>query len=173
MRPRPNQRGSALLMSIIVILVISVIGVGVIRFASREVAGATAGRKEAAAAACAETARVLLMSQWKLLGAHGVNARPLDIPLGDASQTRVLGGHYGQKPPDDATYWNAGSGTWVKNIQVIPLDPLTVGSAYVANDLTNRIGDSVQNYRVVVHCTQGSGTDARDTEVEFGVQYGL
>ena len=111
----------------------------------------------------------LLMSQWKLLGAHGVNARPLDLLLETASQTRVRGGHYGENP-SDPTLWNATSGMWIKNIQVIQLDPLTLGSAYVANDLTNRIGDSVQPYRVVVHCTQGDG---REIEVEFAVQYGL
>lgn len=169
MRSHREARGSALLTSVIVILVVAVVGVGVIRFASREVAGATAGRKEAAIAACAEAARAMLMSQWKLLGSHGVNARPLKLVLESASQTALRGGHYGQDPTD-AVYWNATGATWVKNVQVIQLNPLTVGPSYVANDLTNRVGDTVQSYRVVVHCQQAGG---RESEVEFGVQYGL
>jgi len=180
MRPKLNQRGSALLVSIIVVLVVAAVGVGVIRFASREVAGATAFRKEAATVACASAARTLLTSQWKLLGTHGVKTLPLDVLLDSVTQTRLRGGHYGDDPTDSA-YWNASSRTWVvegttvKNIQVIPLNTLTVGSKYVANDLTNRIGDSAQPYRVVAHCSQSDGVNpnAREIEVEFGLQYGL
>jgi Tfp pilus assembly protein PilX len=169
MRLRLNQRGSSLVMSMIVVLVIAAIGVAVVRYGSREVAGATAGRKEAALASCAEAARSLLMSQWKLLGAHGVTAPALNVLLDSASNTRVQGGHYGQDPTSSG-YWNAASQTWVNNIQVIPLDPLTVGSSYQMSDLTNRMADPVRSYRVVAHCTQGDG---RQAEVEFGVQYGL
>lgn len=169
MRSRRNERGSALLMSMIVVLVITAVGLAVIRFASREVAGATAGRKEAAVAACAEAARSLLMSQWKLLGTHGVAVGPLDLTLETASQTHLQGGHYGDTP-GSAANWNATSQTWINNVQVVRLDPLTVGSSYQVNDMTNRIGDTVQSYRVVVHCTQADG---RQLEVEFAVQYGL
>jgi hypothetical protein len=175
MSPRLNQRGSALLVSIIVVLVIAAVGVGVIRFASRDLAGATGGRKEAQVAACAEAARTLLTSQWKLLGAHGVKSPPLDVLVEAATQTRLRGGHYGQNPTA-STYWNSSSKTWVvngtmvNNIQVIELNPLTVGPAFVANDLTNRVGDAAQPYRIVVHCSQGDG---REVEVEFGLQYGL
>jgi Tfp pilus assembly protein PilX len=169
MRPSSNQRGSALLMSMIVVMVIAAFGVAIVRFSSREVAGATAGRKEAAVTACAEAARALLMSQWKLLGVHGVSVRPLDVTLESASNTHIQGGHYDQTPGDPAN-WTASSQTWIKNVQVIRLDPLTVGSSYQVNDLTNRVADSIQSYRVVVHCTQGDG---RQAEVEFAVQYGL
>ena len=169
MRSWRNERGSALLMSMIVVLVIAAIGVAVIRFSSRELAGAVAGRKEAAVASCAEAARALLMSQWKLLGASGVNVQPLNVTLDAASQTQAQGGHYGDDPSDSA-HWNSTAETWIKNVQVIRLDPLTVGSSYQVNDITNRIGDTVQNYSVVVHCTQADG---RQAEVEFAVQYGL
>jgi hypothetical protein len=179
MRSRRNERGSALLMSMIVVLVITAVGLAVIRFASRDLAGATSGRKEAAIAACAEAARTLLMSQWKLFGSHGVVVGPLDVVLDTASQTHVQGGHYGDDPNAN---WNASTGTWNKypvgnpsagqpmNVQVVQMNPLVVGSAYSASDLTNRIGETVQNYRIVVHCTQADG---RQAEVEFGVQYGL
>ncbi|HVO19472.1 MAG TPA: hypothetical protein VMU15_09460 [Anaeromyxobacter sp.] len=173
---RHNERGNALLMAVIVVLVITVFGLGVVRFASRELSGAVAGRKEASVAACAEAARALLMSQWKVLGVHDVGVAPLKITLDPNSPTVVMGGHYGQDPTS-AAYWNSGSQTWVQNVQVIPMNPLTVGSSYQSNDLTNRIGDTVAPFRVVVHCVQGDTTsnppESREVEVEFGVEYGL
>ncbi len=169
MQRRSSERGSALLMSIVVILLVTVFGLAVVRFSAREVSGAIAGRKEAAVAACAEAARAMIMSQWKLLGANGVTVPPLDVVLDSASQTHLQGGHYDDTPGDSA-HWNASSQTWVNNIQVAKLNPLTVGSSYQSNDLTNRVGDTIQSYRVVVHCTQADG---REVEVEFGVQYGL
>lgn len=155
---RSRQRGSALLMSIIVVLVISVIGVSVIRFASREVSGAASGRKAAALAACAEAGRALLMSRWKLLGPHGLNAPVLNDLLDPASGASVLGGHYGDDAPTQA-------------VQVIRVDPVSVGPMNEVNELTNRIGEQVQPLRVVVHCVQGQ--ERRQLEVEFGLRYGL
>lgn len=169
MRIHRHQRGSALVASMIVVLVIAAVAVAILRYATREVAGATAGRKEAALASCAESARSLLMSQWKLLGAHGVTVPALKVKLETASDTTVLGGHYGQDPTAGA-YWDATNQVWINNVQVIPLNPLTVGSSYQVNDLSNRIGDPARSYRVVVHCTQAGG---RESEVEFAVHYGL
>lgn len=169
MPSRRSERGSALVMALIVVLVITAVGVAVIRFASREVAGAHAVRKEASVAACADAARQLLMARWKLLGAHGLEVGPLDVSLLDDAQTRLQGGHYGDDPTASA-YWDKTSGQWIKNIQVVKLHPLTVGSSYVVSDLTNRIGDQLQLFGVVVHCTQADG---RQAEVEFAVQYGL
>jgi hypothetical protein len=174
MHLRTNQRGASLIMSMIVVLVMAVIGVAVVRYGTREVAGAHAGRKEAAVASCADAARAMLMSQWKLLGAHGATVQPLKIQLDPGSHTLVQGGHYGQDPTTSA-YWDASGQTWINNIQVTQLDPLTVGSYVQSNDLTNRIGDNVRSYRVVVHCTHGDPQlgPPREVEVEFGVQYGL
>ncbi len=156
-------------MAVIVVLVVTVAAVAVVNFASRDVAGSIAQRKEAAVTSCVEAGRSLLMSQWKLLGAHGVTVQPLNVLLDGASQSRVQGGHYGDDPSDSA-HWNSGTQTWINNVQVIRLDPLTVGSSYRVSDLTNRVGDAIQAYRVVVHCTQADG---RQAEVEFAVQYGL
>ncbi len=159
MRTRRQERGNALLVSVIVVLVMTVASVGVIRYASREVAGATAAKRQAALASCAEAARALLMSQWKVLGTQGMDLQPLNITVDDATPTQVLGGHYGDVD--------------IAGVQVIKLNPLTVGSSYQANDITNKIADQVQPYRVLVHCRQGSGVDAREFEVEFGVSFGL
>ena len=159
MRPRRTERGNALLLSVIVVLVMAVVAVGVIRYGYQEVAGATAVRKQAAIASCAEAARSLLMSQWKVLGTQGMQIQPVNITVENATPTYVRGGHYGQ--------------TGVTGVQVIRLNPLTVGPATISSDISNRISDQVQPYRVVVHCTQGSGADARELEIEFGVSFGL
>ena len=167
MRRLVNPRGNAMLMSLVVVLVITAAGIATVRFASREVAGAYAMRKGATLDACAETARALLMSQWKLLGTYAQAVPPVSIVLETASQTTIRGGHYDQDP-SSSSYWTGQS--WVNNVQVVPLNPLTVGGAYQVNDITNRIADMAQPYRVVVHCTQADG---RETEVEFAVQWGL
>jgi len=170
MHARRPPRGNALLMSIIVVLVLAVAGVAVVRFVARDVAGAHGGRKEAAVQACAEAARAMLVSRWKLLGEHGVGLEPLDVTLEPVGPTQLKGGHYGEEP---TSYWDDLTRTWVKNVQVITLNPLTVGNTFQASDITNRIGDSALPYRVVVHCVQGTDQNAREIEAEFGLRYGL
>ncbi len=170
MPSRASQRGNALLMVMIVLLVVTAGGVAILRFASREVAGAHAGRKEASVVACAEAARALLMGQWKLLGTHDVGIPPFSVVLESATPTQVRGGHYGQDPN---AYWDALHGVWLKEVQIIPLNPLTVGASSQSNDLSNKIGDTILPYRLVVHCTQGTPPDARELELEFAVQYGI
>ena len=90
--PARSQRGSALVMSVLVVLVIAIIGVAVIRFASREVAGATASRKTQALVACADAGRQVIVSQFKALGISPVSLTALNMPM-DAN-TSVVGGHY-------------------------------------------------------------------------------
>ncbi len=167
-RHQHQQRGNALVMSIIVVLVITVAGVGIIRFVSREMAGAHAGRKEAAIEACAEAARAMLMSRWKVLGTVGIP--PVDETLEPSGPTKIKGGHYGDEP---TPYYNELTQTWIKNVQVMPLNPRTLGNAFQADDITNRIGEAALPYRVVVHCVQGTDVNAREVEVEFGLRYGL
>lgn len=160
MASRRSERGAALLVSVVVVLVITVLAVGAIRFASREVGGATATRKEAALAACADAARAMLMSKWKLLGqVSGPNLEALNEELEGVTPTVLHGGHYGEVD--------------VTGVQIVKLDDLTTGSNVTVDDLTNRIVESVSNYRVTVHCTQGRFPNARELEVEFGVNYGL
>jgi Tfp pilus assembly protein PilX len=160
MRPSHSERGSALIIAVIVVLVMSVLAVGVIRFASREVAGATAGRKLAAASSCAEAARAWILANWNALdNVAPADKPPMDVTLENVTPTALRGGHYGQ--------------TGVTQVQIVKLNPQTVGPANKTNDLTNRIGDTVTPYRVVVHCVQGSGTDAREMELEFGLTFGL
>ncbi len=167
-----SQRGSALLMAMIVVLVITVIGVAMIRLSSRELAGATAARQADALVACAEAGRQALMNQFRSIGAAPTSITALNVPLDKTTGGRVsaAGGHV-----DEAL-----ASVQVDQVKLLPAGAFGVSRGAVA-DLTNVIGGvgslgSGQPYRVVVRCLDGAagdGTGGRQVEVEFGVQFGL
>jgi type II secretory pathway pseudopilin PulG len=160
-----SQRGSALVLSVLVVLVIAVIGVAVIRFASREVAGATASRKTQALVACADAGRQVIVSRFKALGISPVSLTALNLPM-DAN-TRVVGGHYDTSD--------------VQVAQVSYLPEASFGpDRGVVQDISNRVigtGGGGKPMKVVVHCQQGGvGNDpatGRQLEVEFGLRFGI
>lgn len=167
--PARSQRGSALVISVIVVLVIAVIGVAVIRFASREVAGATASRKTQALVACADAGRLMILSQFKALGGAPVSLTALNVPM-DAN-TRVVGGHF---DPVDTV-----NDIQVKQVSYLPEAAFGPDRGSV-QDLSNRVvgtGGGGKPMKVVVHCQQGGvGNDAssgRQLEVEFGLRFGI
>lgn len=169
MSQRP-QRGSALLMSVVVVLVISLIGVGIIRFASREVAGATAGARNEALVACADAARKLLTSQFHAIGLQPTTLTALNLPLdatGSQARTLAVGGHVDT------------SGPAVQVDQVVFLPDNAFGPSNRVRDLSNVIslaGQGGKPLRVLVHCQDGGNgtpTSGRQLEVEFGVRFGL
>jgi len=159
-----SQRGSALVISTIVVLVVAIIGVAVIRFASREVAGATSTRQHQALVACADAGRQVLLSQFKALGASPVSLTALNLPLDARNQ--VVGGHVDT------------SGIQVSQVTYLPESSFGPDRG-VVQDITNRIvgtGGGGRPVKVVVHCQQG-GTGAANTgrqlEVEFGLRFGI
>ncbi len=162
-----NQRGSALIVSIISILVITVIGVGMIRYAGREVVGATASAHEQALVACAEAARLQLLGQFHALGFQPSQLQALNVPLGttgSGGQTFAQGGHY-----------DTGVGNIVVD-QVSYLPDAAGGPNSSARDLTgisSLIGQGGRPLKVVVHCRDGVLDGGRQLEVEFGIRFGL
>jgi hypothetical protein len=152
-------------MSVIVVLVIAIIGVAIIRFSSREVAGATAARKTQALVACADAGRQMIISQFKALGVAPVSLTALDLPMD--SNTRVLGGHFDTND--------------VRVAQVTYLPEASFGpDRGVVQDISNRVigtGGGGKPMKVVVHCQQGgvAGVPAsgRQLEVEFGLRFGI
>ncbi|HEY7726473.1 MAG TPA: hypothetical protein VH880_14145 [Anaeromyxobacteraceae bacterium] len=168
---RSAQRGSALLMSVIVVLVITVIGVGIIRFASREVSGATAGARHESLVACADAGRRLLLSRFHALGVAPSAIEALNVTLDSttsAARTRVIGGHIDSFDPNT-----------VKVTQVTDLPPNAFGPTVAVRDLTNvvfKTGGGGKPMKVVVHCQDagdGTATGGRQLEVEFGVRFGF
>ena len=65
--PRTVDRGTSLVTAMIIVLVITLIGVG-ISFASREVVGSPAGARRQALVSCPESARKLLLSRFHAVG---------------------------------------------------------------------------------------------------------
>jgi hypothetical protein len=159
---RRHPRGSALLIAIISVLVITVISVAILRFAGRESVGASAAAHEQALVACAEAARLQLMGQFHALGFQPSALTALNVPL--SATTSAQGGHYD---------------TQVGNIvidQVTYLPESAAGPTSAARDLTgisSLIGQGGKPMKVVVHCQDGVLGGGRQLEVEFGIRFGL
>ena len=140
------------------------ISLGILRFTSRELAGATAANQEQALVACAETARKLLLSQFHAMGTPPTEVTALNVSL-DA-RTRLVGGHYDTMD--------------VQVAQVTYLPANAFGPTDAVRDLTNVIagqtGQGGRPMKLVVHCQQagtGGADSGRQLEVEFGVRFGL
>lgn len=168
-------RGSALLLTVVVVLIVSVLGVGLLRMAFRETAAARAGARAESLAACAEAARQLLVAQFTALGLQPTSIDALEVPLDGAagsSGSMALGGHY-----DSAG--TASSGLSVTVSQVTYLPDSSFGPSSRVRDLSNVVavaGQGGRPLKVVVHCQQAGGgvaTAGRQLELEFGVRFGL
>jgi hypothetical protein len=171
---KPNERGSVILTAAIVILVVTMIGVAIIRFASREVAGAWSGANRQALSACAESARQLLVSRFHAVGLSPSSIQALGVAPdtnytldGSGGRTVAMGGHIGEAP------------TTVQVNQIVFLPENAFGPSTRSRDLTNTValmGQGGRPIRVVVHCVDhgdGTPTGGRQMEIEFGVRFGL
>jgi hypothetical protein len=159
-----RQRGSALLTAVVVLLVVTMISLGILRFTSRELAGATAAGHEQALVACADTARKMLLSQFHAMGLQPTDVTAMNVALD--SRTNLVGGHY-----DTA-------GVRVAQVTYLPANAF--GPSDAVRDITNVIagptGQGGRPMKIVVHCQQSGRGDAasgRQLEVEFGVRFGL
>ena len=159
---RTHERGSALLTAVIVVLVVTIIGVGIISFASREIAGATAGAQRQGLVACAESARQLLLSRFHAVGVVPTGVDALNVTLdGSGGRVAAVGGHVDQ----------AADTVQVSQVRFLPDNAF--GPTSRVRDITNTVSLSGQGgrpLRVIVHCVDGGG---RQLEVEFGVRFGL
>jgi hypothetical protein len=167
-----TQRGSGLLLAMIVVLVLTVVAVGVIRFSSRELAGAYAGRQEDSLVACAEAGRQLLLSQFRGLGVAPTSLQALNVGLDNpaSGSTRAVGGHVDT------------SGVQIQQVALLPPGSFGVETKN-QRDLTNivfpgRAALGGKPYRILVHCVDhatnpSDPTSGRQLEVEFGVRFGI
>ena len=159
---RTHERGSALLTAVIVVLVVTIIGVGIISFASREIAGATAGAQRQGLVACAESARQVLLSRFHAVGVVPTGVDALNVTLdGSGGRVAAVGGHVDQ----------AADTVQVSQVRFLPDNAF--GPSSRTRDITNTvslIGQGGKPLRVVVHCVDGGG---RQLEIEFGVRFGL
>jgi type II secretory pathway pseudopilin PulG len=161
-----RQRGSALLLSVIVIMVAAVIGVAMMRFGAREVAGATAAQRQQALSACAELGRQVLLSRFRAVGAAPTSLPALSEPVDASTGVTILGGHY------DST------DIQLDQVSLLPDAAFGVDRGAVQT-LTNRIflsGGGSKPTKAVVRCKMGGDASAgsgRQLEIEFGLRFGI
>ena len=157
-----SQRGSALVIAVIAVVVITIVGVGIINFASQEIAGATAGARRQGLVACTEAARQLLLSRFHAVGLVPTQVEGLNVAMdGTGGTTTGVGGHYDE----------SASTVQVSQVQFLPDNAF--GPTSKSRDLTNTvslIGQGGKPLRVVAHCVDAGG---RQLEVEFGFRFGL
>ncbi len=166
MRSHP-ERGSGLLLAMIVVLVITLVAVGVIRFSARELAGAYAGRQQEALVACAEAGRQLLLSKFRYAGLSPATITPINVDLSGAygGGTRVVGGHVDQVS--------------VTQVQVLPTGTFGPDSNSIqerSNTIRVYRFGTGNPYKVIVHCQDhgdSTPTSGRQLEVEYGLRFGL
>jgi Tfp pilus assembly protein PilX len=150
---RSSTRGTALLFVVIMLAVLAVVGLAVITQANSEADGSSAKRQYDRSVACADAAREMLNSQFRLYG-----SAPTTLTLNTTlDQKQMSSGHY-------------------DNLAVTSVTPVTgsnSGSMGVS-DMSNRIVRSSlggQLYRMTVVCS--SAGNARQSEIEFVVKFGL
>lgn len=164
--PSASQRGSALILAVIVILVGAVIGVALMRFGLREVAGATAAQRQRALSACAEAGRQIVLSRFRAVGAAPTALPALDEPIDASTGARVLGGHFDS------------SDVQLDQVTMLPEFAFGVDRGAVQT-LTNRIGltgGGAKPMKVVVRCKMGGSSapeSGRQIEIEFGLRFGI
>lgn len=168
---RRAERGSALVLAVVLVVVLGVVGLAVVTRANKDTDAVLAKRQYDQSVACADTARELLMSQFR---AYGVS--PLDLTLKTKVGDKTLAsGHYADSAQGGAAPYTV-SGASVKSVEV------AAGSGANATgvtDIANRIGRVGLGgavYRFTVVCSApapGGSGEARKNEVEYLVRFGL
>lgn len=148
-------RGSALLFVMVILAVLAVVGVAIINRASSETDASVSKRKYDKSLACADEARELLLSQFRLFGLSPTQLT-LSTPVDETKTLRS--GHY-----DTAA------------ITSITLSSGATAGAFGEGDIANTIRTKAslggQLYQVAAVCTSPNNT--RQSEVEFLVRFGL
>lgn len=157
-----RQRGSILLVAVIMTAVLAVVAVALIRRLEKATESAAAKRHYDTAVACADGARELLISQFRTFG-----VRPTDLILNEVvgssdepGSRRYASGHYDQ--------------FGVKSVEVVPAE-MFASSGEAAMDIANRTAATRLGgafYRITVVCSDPREA-ARQSEVEFLVRFGL
>lgn len=153
----PNQRGSAMLITLIALGVLLILVVGAISFSGSNRAAAAATSRGETVSACAQTARKYMLSQLKMASFEPQMVEFTEkIPDGPtaAEQSTIDTNHYG--------------GTAGNPVKIIAVSSEYFGGSQddvrdVANVITRR-GSGSAFWKAVVRCEDPQG---RESEVEF------
>jgi hypothetical protein len=161
MRIEPrHERGSALIIAMILMVVLAVVGLAVVKRTTAEVDAVASKRHWDRAMSCAEGARQMLLSQFRAYGVQLANLQ-LSKTVGDQ---KYSSGHYDNF---NVTSVSEAGGT-----------PGGVVGSDAANRITRRSGGlGGKGYRFTVVCsdtaTIPTGQSTHQQEVEFLVNFGF
>jgi hypothetical protein len=152
---RRHDRGSALIVSMILMIVLAVVGLALVKRTTSEVDAVASKRHWDRAMSCAEGARQMLLSQFRAYGVNLVNLQ-LQKQIGDQ---QYASGHYDSF-----------------NVSSVAEAGGTPGGA-VGGDASNRItrrsgGLGGKGWRMTVVCRDNAAA-THQQEVEFLVNFGF
>jgi hypothetical protein len=153
------HRGSALVVALILITVLSIVALALVNRTNAEIDSVSAKRYGDATASCAEAARQAVISKFAQAGA-GVGQLGLQITIGSMN---LYTGHY------SATSGYVADGGVTT---LISTGGATSGGATDSANKINKLNIGTTPYRVTVVC-QDANNVSRQTEVEFVINYGL
>ena len=151
---RASDRGSALLIAIVLVAVMAIVGLALVNRTTTEIDAIGSKRHYDVAIACADGARQMLMSSFRTFGTTPASLT-LDKTVGDK---RLTTGHYD---------------TFA--LQSVVATTGSAAGAVGATDIVNRTSRTRlggQVYRMTVVCTDSTAA-SRQSEVEFVVRFGL
>ena len=155
MANRRHDRGSALIIAMILMVVLAVVGVAIVNRTTREVDAVASKRHWDRAMTCAEGARQMLLSQFRTYG----------VPLASLSMLQTVGdqkfatGHY-----------DSFNVTTVAVAQGSPGALITGGGANTITPPGGGLGQRA--YRLTVVCSDAAQS-THQQEVEFLVNFGF
>ncbi len=159
--PMNSHRGSALVIALILITVLSIVALALVNRTNNEIDAVSARRHYDVTASCAEAARQLVISKFAAAGAN-LGTLGMQITFGNLN---LYTGHY-----------SSGDGGYLADGGVLALAGQAGGaSSGGATDVANKIQKvnfGTTPYRVTVVC-QDANNVTRQTEVEFVINYGL
>lgn len=174
------QRGMALLVAMLAVLVMSVIVAGALVFTGTERTSAVMQTRDDQLSACAQAARNMFLSRIRVLSGNATGITFNEAFADSAGERRIRSGHY--TPP--------AGGPPPEIVDVVALDGEVMGGGSAVHDLSNGMsaaaGDPSQGgggsssaggtlaataYRVNVVCQSEAGGPER--EIEFVVKVGL
>jgi hypothetical protein len=151
---RAKDRGSALIVAVILVAVMAVVALALITRTNNEMEAVSAKRHYDVAVSCADGARQMLMSSFRTFGVQPI-ALQLDKQVNDK---RYASGHY---DTFNIASVAAATGTSAGNVGV---------SDIVNRTRATQLGG--QMYRFTVVCSDQS-SNTRQSEVEYLVRFGL
>lgn len=150
-----HDRGTALIVAVVLVAVLAVVALGVITRTTAEIDAVGSKRHYDAAVSCADGARQMLLSQFRTFGTPP-SSLVLDTTV---NEKRYTTGHY-----DNFALQSVVAATGTQG-------GASVGVSDIANR-TSRTRLGGQIYRFTVVCTDKANA-TRESEVEFLVRFGL